>query len=544
MTKTCKNCQASFIIEPDDLVFYEKMKVPSPTWCPECRTRRRFAWRNERSLHKRKCDAPGHSEELISMYSPGAGRVYDYQFWWSDGWDPMVYGRNYDPSKSFFKQFAELRNEVPLPNLSVVNSVNSDYCNWTEFNKNCYLAFAAGLNENVRFANKALSCLDSQDLLFAGYDELGHELVNCFKCNRLLYSLNCRSCTDSAFLFDCRNCSNCFMCSNLVGKSYCINNQQYSKEEYKKKMAEVDLGSHLAVQQLRKEFLEIVGSAIHRYANIVGSNNCSGNDIINSKNCSDCFEIYEELEDGRFLISALKSKGVYDSTGQYKVENGYENVDTNESNNIIATITTYTSHDVRYCISCHSSKNLFGCVGLRSKEYCILNKQYSKEEYEQITAKIIASMGDEYGSFFPMELSPFDYQETIAQEYFPKEIKKTELRDYQITKKATDLADNIKDVGEDILKEVIRCEHAASCNEQCTTAFKIIPPELQFYQRLNLPLPRLCPNCRHYTRLKQRNPLKLWKRQCSKCGKDIETSYAPERKENVYCESCYQREVM
>ena len=31
--------------------------------------------------------AEGHSEEFISMYSPGVGKVYDYQFWWSDGWD-------------------------------------------------------------------------------------------------------------------------------------------------------------------------------------------------------------------------------------------------------------------------------------------------------------------------------------------------------------------------------------------------------------------------------------------------------------------------
>src|SRR3989344_9319858 len=253
-TKTCKNCNASFEITPDDFVFYEKLNVPPPTWCPECRNRRRLSWRNERSLHKRTCDAPGHSEELISMYSTGVGKVYDYQYWWSDAWDAMEYGRDYDFSKSFFEQFAELRNAVPLPNLSVVNSVNSDYSNWTEFNKNCYLVFAAGLNENVRYANKALSCRDSQDLLQVGYNELCYEVVNCFNSYRLLNSLNCKSCTDSAFLFDCRNCNNCFGCTNLVGKSYCIFNEQYSKEEYKKKLAEFDLGSHAGIEAVKKKF--------------------------------------------------------------------------------------------------------------------------------------------------------------------------------------------------------------------------------------------------------------------------------------------------
>ncbi|GAH75117.1 unnamed protein product, partial [marine sediment metagenome] len=159
-----------------------------------------------------------------------------------------------------------------------------------------------------------------------------------------------------------------------------------------------------------------------------------------------------------------------------------------------------------------------------------------------------------------------------AQEYFPltKEEaeeqgyrwREPETKDYKITIKPDDLSDHIKDVEDSILKETIGCEHAGKCNEQCTTAFKIIPQELQFYKKMNLPLPRLCPNCRHYQRLKQRNPLKLWHRQCmcdykvykntvehrhhpdGKCPNEFETSYAPDRKEIVYCEQCYNAEIV
>ena len=118
-------------------------------------------------------------------------------------------------------------------------------------------------------------------------------------------------------------------------------------------------------------------------------------------------------------------------------------------------------------------------------------------------------------------------------------------RDYTIDIKNEDILDNIKDIDESIIGKVIECNHKGTCNEQCTEAFKIIPQELQFYQRMNLPLPRLCPNCRHYNRLKQRNPLKLWHRQCMKegCPNTFETSYAPDRLEIVYCEKCYQQEV-
>lgn len=143
----------------------------------------------------------------------------------------------------------------------------------------------------------------------------------------------------------------------------------------------------------------------------------------------------------------------------------------------------------------------------------------------------------------------------IAQEYFPltKEQaleegyrwKNKEERNYSIDIKNEDIPDDINDVNDDILNKVIECSHKGTCNHQCIEAFKIIPEELQFYKRMNLPLPRLCPNCRHYERLSQRNPLKLWHRTCMHegCNNEFETSYSPDRPEIVYCEDCYKREV-
>jgi len=67
-TKTCQNCQQEFWIEPEDFTFYEKMKVPPPTWCPECRFRRRFSYRNERALYKRNCNLCGKG--ILTIYNP------------------------------------------------------------------------------------------------------------------------------------------------------------------------------------------------------------------------------------------------------------------------------------------------------------------------------------------------------------------------------------------------------------------------------------------------------------------------------------------
>lgn len=64
-TKTCQNCKKDFTIEPDDFAFYEKMKVPPPTWCPECRMQRRLAWRNEWKLFRKK---DIHGKEIFSTF--------------------------------------------------------------------------------------------------------------------------------------------------------------------------------------------------------------------------------------------------------------------------------------------------------------------------------------------------------------------------------------------------------------------------------------------------------------------------------------------
>jgi hypothetical protein len=58
---------------------------------------------------------------------------------------------------------------------------------------------------------------------------------------------------------------------------------------------------------------------------------------------------------------------------------------------------------------------------LKSKEYCLLNKQYPKEEREKLTIRAIKELQEagKRGEFFDPDMSPFPYNDTVAYEYFP-----------------------------------------------------------------------------------------------------------------------------
>src|SRR3989338_587345 len=112
-TKQCQNCKQNFVIEPEDFQFYEKIKVPPPTFCPECRFFRRALFRNERKLFKGKDSLRGKS--FVSFWPPELGFTvyFDKDYWNQDLWDPLKYGQNFDPSRPFFTQVFEIFKKVP-----------------------------------------------------------------------------------------------------------------------------------------------------------------------------------------------------------------------------------------------------------------------------------------------------------------------------------------------------------------------------------------------------------------------------------------------
>ena len=152
--RNCQYCKKSFTIEPEDFAFYGKIKVPPPTWCPECRLIRRLMFRNERYLYKASCALC--KKDMFSMYDPEQSyMVYCSSCWWSDNWDPLATGRDYDFSRPFFEQFQELFRAAPTSHLWTTHTtmVNSDYNNLAGYLKNCYMVSHADHNEDCSYAS-------------------------------------------------------------------------------------------------------------------------------------------------------------------------------------------------------------------------------------------------------------------------------------------------------------------------------------------------------------------------------------------------------
>lgn len=152
--------------------------------------------------------------------------------------------------------------------------------------------------------------------------------------------------------------------------------------------------------------------------------------------------------------------------------------------------------DCSYCI---------GCIGLKNKSYCILNKQYSREEWYILATRIFTRMESEgvLGDFFPANTNPFYFNDTLASLIDPTFTKaevekegylwrdepiKVDIPEGSAVIATTDLdrfqgfdSDGNWQIDPEILKKVIR-DAEGNC-------YKIVPMELQFLRKHSLPLP-------------------------------------------------------
>jgi hypothetical protein len=472
----------------------------------------------------------------------------------------MDYGREFDFSRPFFEQFAELGRVVPRFSLYNMNPVNSEYVNFSLNSKNCYMCFSTVENEDCMYSANIDKSRDCVDCTYTrDQSELCYGCLDITACYRCLYVQNSASCADCFFCYNCTNCDHCFGSVNLRGASYYWFNEKVTPEEYDRRLAQSQMGSASSVTRMKQKFLDHLKKFPRKYASVTASEESTGDHLDHDARCVSCFDV-RNAEDCSYVTRAFDIKDCYDSYGFLGAELVYEVVSSGSGSNLRFSLLNYWNNAISYCEQCYNSENLFGCIGLNKKKHCILNKQHTKEEYDVRVKKIIAHMKEtgEYGEFFPIALSPFGYNETIAQENYPltkddvlargwrwqDELQRTSGKE---TVESDEIPDDIANVSDNVLGWVFACT-------TCARNFKIIKQELAFYKKLSIPIPRLCQDCRYAERMALRPPRKLVARQC-KCTGDahdhgdtcsviVQTVYPESSGITLYCESCYQKELV
>ena len=545
METVCRTCGETFTLSEAELASYARFGFDPVPECFTCIQKHHLGFRNGRILYARSCDATG--KRIISNYaSDSPFTVYEREYWMSDAWDSLSYGKAIDWNRSFFEQFRELHRSVPRIALFNVDPENSEYCNMCVGNKNCYLVFGGDYNEETLYGTLCMRNRDCIDCDYSNENELCYWMMNSFSCYGSRFLYDCKNCTSSAFLSDCIGCKDCILCSGLTQKQYCIGNVQLTREEYEERKEAYFGGSYPRQVEHLTAFSAMRSGRAVKNMHAIGCTDCNGDYLENSKNCKNCYFTWSSEDCGNCVL-LITANDCFQSgfTGHhsqrcYHSQALVNGVDCKFCFGIV------DSYDAQYCDTILHCKHCFGCTGLQHKEYCILNRQYTKQEYETLVPHIIEKMkaDGEWNQFFPKDCSCFAYNESTAMEYWPLSKEQALAEGYQWKDSpgdrpqsdrlinATDLPDAIEDTPDEVLSWGIRCSETGR-------HFKIVKQELAFYRQWHIPLPRLHPDVRYRHRMESVNPFLLHVRTCHKCGKTIETTYAPERPEIVYCESCY-----
>lgn len=559
LQQICRGCGNDFAVGEAELKFLqglaikageELLGIPPPTLCPSCRLQRRMAHRNQ--IHVALTAVPGYERPIFSMhYGAPTFPILTNEDWWNEErWSPDSYGVDFDFSRPFFDQFAELQRRVPRPAVNAMLSENSQYCNNVGSLKNCYFVFDANTIEDSMYIETAYDLKDCLDCSVAYNSELCFDCLGIQRCYNLQSSDHCSDCSDSYFLLNCRSCKHCFGCVNLNRAEFCVFNEQLTKAQYREFLDGQRLQSHTGRAAIRERFEGFAANFPRPHLYGARCEAVTGNHVHSSRNVENSFFI----ENGERLRHCFAvSQGASDCQdltiwGQ-NAELLYECLIC--GNNVFNLLFCFNcwngASNLTYCDSCHGSSNLFGCIGMRRRRNCVLNRQYTEEQYAKLVPRIVAHMRatGEWGEFFPAKSSLAPYNLSLAQRYFPLTEPEAAGRDLSWhhphlpavppgALPAGSLPDEIPAGDQAIV--VLAGESRRP--------FRITTEELKRCRKFNVPLPREPYDQRMNIRMSRAGGLKLRPASCAKSGKALLTAHAEHVPYPIWDRELFEREMV
>lgn len=416
-------------------------------------------------------------------------------------------GRDMDVGRPLFDQLLPIRLEVPVPATYNVREPQNSISLLSYGDVNSYFMIACSAKDSL-YSSDAFECQSVAEAYAVTSATNCYRVVFGARLFHVRYAYHCYDCSDCSFVFDCRNCEFVFGGTNLRNKKYVWFNEQLSREEWERRRAEVDLSRRSVVRGQEEHFWKLVDGDCFWPENFnENAANCVGDylrDVLNGR------VIFASTGGGRDNDWAAycyeKSERTFMTCGAVNSVDSYFGATIPDSSRCLFCINVTRSLNMEYCIACFNCENCFGCVGLNRKTFCILNKQYSEEEYWTKLDALKCAMLDrgEYGEFFPTTFSSSYFQESVAginlgatksdeQKYgFPSFDPEShgaigELGDVTLLKDPETIPDAIADVNIDEWSGV------ALLDKQMGRRFAFLKPELEFYKAH-----KIAPPTRHF----------------------------------------------
>lgn len=328
------------------------------------------------------------------------------------------------------------------------------------------------------------------------------ECTFCFDSNQLLYSSSSFNCTNSAFIESCSNCSHCLFCSFLNDKEYYIFNAPVSREEYEKTLAELRLDSPVRLEAAKERFASFLLSQPLPSEVIFESEQCSGQYVYKSKSISNGF-LSDYIKDSSLIFGLSHASSIFSSVicGPMAKDTYHGILLGTEVSECLSSFASRGSiHYVEYSIACEESHHLLACVGLRGKEYCIFNKQYSPEAFFIKREEIISILKSEglWGKPLSSSFSRIPYNASLAGVLLPLGKIQAQLLGYMWDEKRDEIRASFQGSLNPRLEPTRDNERICEING---TPFIIDENEKEVYQSLGIALPERSPQQRFKERL-------------------------------------------
>jgi|SRR3989338_235359 len=292
-------------------------------------------------------------------------------------------------AEAFFKELKRLINSQPKNPSHILNSENCEYGDQIYYSKNLFNAFDCSNCADSTYIYDSYMCVNCMDCDYGVESELCYESVDPYKSFNCEYLENCSNMRDSSYCYASIDCHDVFGCVHLNSKSFCIFNRQLTEGEYREAVKKFNVLPSEKIlemlEELKKRYPYTQTNDAHN------ENSAYGNYIYFNKNCYLCFDATRN-QDSAYLYDSHRNTTCFDFTYSIDGELCYEVVDSAHCFNCNYSVFSGYCQDSSYLFNCANVKNSLGCVGISHKEYCILNRQFNKQEYDKISRRILEDL--------------------------------------------------------------------------------------------------------------------------------------------------------